>query len=143
MSALTAEAFRQSQYVDQILLPLSVGAKCFKNGIACIDTGTGGEVEPGAAETDQIAIGVFLESFDNSAGSVVQMVAVQLFHPFLGFWFKNATAGDAVVAADIGEYAYVLDDQTVTITSTGHSKVGRVWGVSAVKGVLIEGLYPA
>jgi hypothetical protein len=30
------------------------------------------------------------------------------------------------------------DDHTVTLSNSGTSKAGRVWGVDAVKGVLVE-----
>lgn len=53
-------------------------------------------------------------------------------------WFVNATAGDAVLAADVMRDCYFLDDQTVTITATAHPLAGRVRAVDATKGVLVE-----
>lgn len=52
-------------------------------------------------------------------------------------WYDNDT-GTAVVAANVGSDCYILDDHTVTGSSTGNSVAGRVWQVDSVKGVLVE-----
>lgn len=135
MSALTAARVspRTFHWTDR-KLPLNGGSKAWSGGLACLDT-SDGMVKPAAAATTLIPIGVFAEDVDNSAGSDGdKTVNVEFFVPVRGTWWNNDT-GTAVVATDLGKDCYLLDDQTVTGDSTGHSKAGRVWGVAVKDGV--------
>jgi len=40
--------------------------------------------------------------------------------------FSNASGGDAIGAGDVGKQAYVVDDNTVTDTSTSTTALGRI-----------------
>lgn len=127
----TAERWTYKQFT------LASGNIAYKGGLACIDLSTG-KVEPGHAETDLLVIGKFDEDMDASAAD--KLVNVNLIREIEIEWWANATAGDAVVATDLGSLVYVFDDQTVTRTSTGRSFAGRCWGVDSAKGVAVEKL---
>jgi hypothetical protein len=137
VTALTIERMRDPERWQRKEFLLASGNIAFKNGIACGDLSTG-KVEPGHEETDLLMLGVFAESANATAGDV--LVNVDLIREIEVEWWANATAGDAVVATDVFNLCYVLDDQTVTRTPTGHSVAGRVWAVHATKGVAVEKL---
>lgn len=96
-----------------------------------------GEVRPGTATAGTVAIGTFFEKVDASTAAALCTVdfgrEIQLERYF------NSTAGDALVATDVGQLCYCVDDQTVGKTPVG-PVVGVVWEVSATKGVAVERL---
>lgn len=109
----------------------------FLNGAACIDTATG-YVTKGAVSTTLVVIGTFDEEVDNSGGSAGDLKAnVCLAHEVVTRRFVNGTGADEIVAADIGQPCYFLDDQTVSIVPTAHSLAGLIWDVDATKGVAV------
>lgn len=137
MTALAMErATREDRWTHQVF-PLATGKKAWKGGAAAIDTATG-YVVPAVTGTGLVFIGKFDETIDNTDGSVPVQISVNLIREVVLHWFANAGGGDAVAASDIGQDAYLLDDQTVTITSTGRSKAGRIWAVDAARGVAVE-----
>jgi hypothetical protein len=73
-------------------------------------------------------------------GSVDQDINVDMLEELTLTWYANATSGDAVLSDDVGETCYFIDDQTVTVTSSGNPVAGRIWAVDSVKGVLVEKL---
>ena len=137
MSALTTKRMGQT-YVFRVLeLTLASGNKAYHNGRACI---SGGKAVPASSAPGLVPIGKFVTNpadlVDATSGDMT--VSVDFEEEHFCEWWANATSSDAVAATDIGKMAYMLDDQTVTITSTGRSPAGRIWGVDSVKGVLIE-----
>jgi len=54
------------------------------------------------------------------------------------FGWTNAESGNAITAADIGKPAYVLNNQTVTDTSAGASKLGKIHSLDADGRVFVE-----
>jgi hypothetical protein len=112
----------------------------FQGGLACIDTSTG-LVAKGFVSTTLVPIGKFVE---DSAAAANKVVLVELFREIEAMWFVN-DGGAAVVAADIGGLAYILDDQTVSNTDATNTKsvAGRVWAIDTVKGVLVEPIFTA
>lgn len=107
----------------------------FKGGIAAIKQADA-KAYAGPQATGYVMIGTFAEDVTNTAAD--QLVNVDLGREVNLIWFDNATAGDAVAATDFGKLCYIVDDHTVTITSSGASICGVVWGVDATKGVLVE-----
>jgi hypothetical protein len=87
-----------------------------------------GFAAPGTAATGLIAVGRADETVDNTSGSD-GAVRVKV-RPGTFTW-DNATSTDACAAADRGKTVYVLDDHTVTITSTGHSAAGKLVDIDA------------
>jgi hypothetical protein len=137
VTVLAAERARSVEKFTYRVFSLASGNKGWKGGIACADLSTG-KVEPGHDETDLFAIGVFDETVDATAAE--KLINVNLGREVIAEWLANATAGDAVAAADVFNLCYVMDDQTVTKTSTGRSVAGRVWAIDATRGVLVERL---
>lgn len=138
MTALATKRQRQEEKFKLVEMTLASGTKGFHNGRACLRSD--GKVVPATSTPNIRPIGLFVtnpkEAID--ATSADKTVTIDLEEEKTGEWFANATAGDAVVAADVGKFCYMLDDQTVTTTSTGRSPAGIVWRVSATYGVLVE-----
>lgn len=136
MSALSAaREAPKFRVLDQLRLPLNGGSIAYAGGMACLDTADGA-CKPGAAATTLVNVGVFGETVDNSAGSDGdKKVNVQLHRVVRAQCWLNVAGGNAVTAAYLGSDVYILDDQTVTIDATGHSKAGRCWGVEVIDGV--------
>lgn len=98
---------------------------CYQGTIAVIDAGY---VKPGAAATGLVAVGRFRATVDNSAGSDGDKRA----DVEQGcFNFDNATSTDACAQTEVGTDVYVLDSVTVTKTSSGHSKAGKLIDILA------------
>jgi hypothetical protein len=137
MGALAAGRAPITAALNVISLPLDGSQKATQGGAACGDTSTGG-VKPMQASTTLVRIGTFEQSVDNSASTAATTVLVKLEKEVLATWFDNATGANKVLASDLFNDVYGLDDHTVTKASSGNSKVGRVWAVDATKGVLVE-----
>lgn len=123
---------QESKRFQQFTLKASQTA--YKGGVACIQQ-SDGKCYAGALTTGLIPIGLFAEDKTSSSDTTVN---VDLLTEKTLVWLNNSTSGDAVAATDFGKDCYLTDDAKVTITSTGASKAGRVWGVDTNKGVLVE-----
>ena len=141
MAALTTKRGTKNEVLKTVSLPLATGQTVFQGGMACYDTAATGAVKKGAVSTTLVRIGNFAESADNSAGNAPS-VLVKLEREVFADWYDNATGAGAVLATDIFGTAYIVDDHTVTRTSTGASAAGRIWDVDSVKGVLVESINP-
>jgi len=86
-----------------------------------------------------IAIGMFAETVDTTLGERPCQVDFEGGGIWIE-WFINETAGNAVLATDVGKLCYHPDDQTVAITPLGKVLAGRVWKVDATKGVAVQKL---
>lgn len=116
---------------------LTSGTIAYKGGRAVLNLSTG-KVVPATSATARFAIGVFADNVDASAADTP--VPVDLETEVVAEWWANDPGGGAIAATDVGSLCYMLDDQTVTITSTGRSVAGRIWGIDSVLGVLVERL---
>jgi hypothetical protein len=136
MTALAAEKTRKREVWKYKQFTLASGTKAYKGGLACIDksSATSTKVVPGTPSSTLVAIGVFRETVD--ATSAAALVDVDLLTEIEIEWWANGTSTDAVAATDIGKDAYVLDDQTVSILSGGHSLAGRIWAYDSVKNLV-------
>jgi hypothetical protein len=135
MTALaSSRALREVRFIQKDL-PGTAG-QVYKGGIACWDTATGLVVKA-SASTTQVPIGRFTEDKLVTSGGTVN---VTLFREVVAYWFVNATAGDAVAASDIGDLAYLVDDQTVANNDATNTRsvLGRIWDFQSTKGVLVE-----
>lgn len=93
------------------------------------------KVVPASSAAGLMVLGVFDEHVD--ATSVAKPVNVDLETEIVAEWWANATSTDAVASTDIGKLCYMVDDATVSITSTGKSVAGTIVDVHATKGVLV------
>jgi hypothetical protein len=110
-------------------VPMKAAAKVFKGGIVAIDSAgnamaagllAGGTVRP---------VGVASATFDNSAGAAGAIKAeVQVGV----FKFLNHGA-DLVTAASVGTDCFIVDDQTVALTSATNTRAvaGKVQSVDS------------
>ena len=139
MSALTGPRMPIKAKLDgAVALPFASGAgqKAYQGGVACMDTGAY-TIKPGASgNASLIPIGEFAQSYDNSAGTGTIYVLVELAKEVPVDWYENASAGAAVV--NLFTTCYLLDDHTVTNSSSGNSEAGRVWKLDTTKGVLVQ-----
>jgi hypothetical protein len=134
MTALAAERlvkFEQWTYREFTL----TGVKGWKGGLAAISPGTG-KITKASNVPGQKVIGRFNETID--ASSTDKTVTVNFGREVPIVWYTNGTSGDAIAATDLGAYAYIKDDQTLTILPNGTNPVGVIWGYDSVKGVAIE-----
>ena len=140
MAALTQARMAVEYRIKTIALPLAFGAgmKAWIGGIAAADTSSA-TVKPGASgNANLLKIGEFQQNLDNSAAAANAQVLVSLDKEVVARWYDNATGGSAVTASNLFQDVYILDDHTVTTSSGGNSKAGRVWAVDSVKGVAVE-----
>lgn len=143
MAALTDKRSVKTKSFRWLKLP-ATAATYFKGGLVCWDTSTG-LVAKATASTTMIPIGLVAD--DNGPSDINQVVVasggtliVELFREIHAVWMVNATAGDAVVAANLGGFAYMVDDQTVANNDATNTRsvAGRIWQLDATKGVLVE-----
>lgn len=128
MAALTQERMRDFERWTYHLFPLASGNKAWKQGIAILSAG---KVYPGGH--DGIMIGLFDRTVD--ATSAEKQVQVNFGTEIEVEWLAN----DGTIAADdIGELAYVIDDQTIGLAGTVIA--GRIWWVDAGRGVAVQKL---
>lgn len=138
MTARTKDSGRSFKAFRFIDLTLLAGSIAFKDARAVLNGA--GKVIPASSSPVQQAIGHFTRKVDAYTVSADKTVSVDLGREVLAYWYANHTAGDAVLSTDVGRLCYHLDDDTVTITPTNRSVAGRIWAVSATKGVLVEPL---
>jgi hypothetical protein len=133
MTALTNERMGNQESWQSHLFTLASGNKAWKNAIIGIDLGSG-KVVPASTRTDLFVIGKAAETVD--ATSADKLLNVRLAREIWVEWLANDAT--SIVATDLGALCYLKDDQSVTITPTGASVAGRVWGVDSARGVAVE-----
>ncbi len=125
--------------VKTIALPLLNGFKGWSGGIACMDPSTA-SIKSGATGAPQLLpIGEFVDNCDNSAGAAPILVLVSLDDEIVLRNYDN-DVGSPVLAANLFQICYLLDDHTVTMNPLNAAAIGRVWAVDAVNGVAVEKL---
>lgn len=138
MAALTRARKNPPKTLTAIERVLANNETAFNGGLACVDTATG-ELVAGQTGAGLIPIGIF-DGIPESGikGDGTKKVRVRLPREIVGHWFASAAAPNAVADSDFLGFCYILDDQTVTMDDAGASVAGRVWEVSASRGVLVE-----
>jgi hypothetical protein len=137
MTALAAERARRVETWKYKDFTLAVGNKAWKGGRAAVLLGTN-TVVPASSAPGLFVIGSFAETVDATAAA--KTVSVDLEREIVLERYVNATSTDACASTNLCGIAYLLDDQTATITPTGRSVAGRIWDVDSTKGVAIEKL---
>jgi hypothetical protein len=135
MTATTTE--RDTQRRDGCLAAYGVlaNAKVLAGTIACLSAT--GFAQGGATSTTLKAVGVFEISVDNTGGADGATKAVVRRDRW--FRFGNSSAADLITVADIGNNAYIVDNQTVAKTdgTATRSIAGKIRDVGD-DGVWIE-----
>jgi hypothetical protein len=136
MAALTAPrvqgTFRAT--IKNVVYPLATGAKAFVGAAACIDTAAAGFVKQGAVSTTLVRIGLFTQTFDNTAGGAAVPIGIDLDEEIVITWFDAAAAGTPTIA-NLFQVLYLASDHEVTTTTTGASKAGIMWALGGVFGI--------
>lgn len=134
MAALTAEFDAPEVEGKFRSLALAAGVKILKGALVVL---SGGYAEPGVTGLGLIAAGRAEETVDNTGGAAGALsVRVRK-----GTFAWNAgAAGDAITAANIGQQAWIIDDNTVGLTNGGgggaatRSVAGTIFDIDSVSG---------
>lgn len=136
MAALTAPRNTKESQQGLHELPVDAGKVCYAGGIGCLDQADG-LAKPGVTATTLVALGRIENTADNSAGADG---AVKVLVKEGDFWWGNSASADAIAIDDIGKNCYIVDDQTVALTSGTDTRsiAGKVVNVDATLGVLVR-----
>lgn len=114
--------------------PVAAATTIFEGALVCLNAA--GNAVPGSTATTLIARGVACARVDNSAGAAGD----KLVESEAGvFQFANSAAADEITRAEIGDTAYIVDDQTVAKTdgTSTRSAAGKIVDVDAA-GVWVQ-----
>jgi len=119
-----AERLRNVKTISRIERALKNAASAEKGNVACIDTADGSLV-PGAVSATLVPIGYFE---DTLVGDGVTLIGVTLFAEIECAVMINSSVGP-VADSDMLKTTYLHSSFEVSMTATGKSALGRVWGV--------------
>ena len=137
MTALNKERFARFRKAGGIDLKVAAGVKIWKGAWCVLEDGY---LRPAHASATGTSAGRASDTVDNTTGgngdvtAHVKFLKEKTFMPMIG------NAGE-FVQADIGNEAYLLDDQTVTHTGSGHVGMGTAWWLetnNSVQTVFVE-----
>lgn len=135
MAALTADRNTPQRTPGMESHPVKGATTIYAGGIVCLDAT--GRAVPGSTAVGLIARGRAEENVVNSGADGDEQVKVRqgLFR------WNNSAAGDLITRAEIGDPAYIVDDQTVAKTNgtNTRSAAGTIRDVDA-QGVWVETL---
>lgn len=135
MSALTKARFNKSLVASGMDLPVKAAVKGYKGGL-CV--AVAGYVKPAVEATGLFIVGTFSEDFDNTAvGAADGDITVHVdFGKERKFIRMIGDPDNLFAAANLFGAAYILDDQTVTTVSSGHTAMpGKVYRIETKNGV--------
>lgn len=134
MAALTAD--RNTPHRDGSILEIPVAAATLIYAGALVAGNAAGLATRGATAVGLVGLGRAEARADNSAGAAGD-IAVRIAKGV--FRFANSAAADAVTRGEIGDVAYIVDDQTVAKTDGAgtRSPAGIVFDADAL-GVWIK-----
>lgn len=135
MTAIAIERDTQRRQGDSASYGVLAGTKVLAGTLVVLTAA--GYAQGGAVATTLKAVGMAEETADNTAGASGD-IKVKVRRDGW-FRFSNGTAGDLITIADIGNNAYILDNQTVVKTdgSAARSVAGKIRDVDAA-GVWIQ-----
>ena len=110
---MTLTADRNTKRRDGVLYsdPVAAATRLFAGSIVCLDAS--GNAVPGATATTLTARGVAQEQVDNRDGAAGDRRVESRRGVFP---FANSASADEITRADIGNSAYIVDDETVAKT---------------------------
>lgn len=134
MTALTEERPISRRRGTDFEYPVAAATKILRGALACINASS--VVVNGAVSTTLKCVGVAKETADNTAGAA-GAIAVKVERGC--FPFANSASGDLIALKDIGADCYIVDNQTVALTSGGSTRsvAGKIRDVNA-EGVWVE-----
>lgn len=128
MAALTAERYQTRQDGNIVADPVAAATRIWGGGITVLNAA--GNAVPASTATGLIVRGVAQATADNLAGAAGDIKVESRKGVFR---FANSAAADLIARAEIGDTAYLVDDQTVAKTDgTGtRSAAGKIEDVDA------------
>lgn len=134
MAALTEARLTLKRDGKTFARGIAAGKVIYEGALVCLSAT--GFATPGATATTLTADGLALSSVDNTDGADGDKI-VEIERGV--FRFDNSAAADAITAAEIGDTAYIVDDQTVAKTNgtNTRSAAGEIVDVDAL-GVWIK-----
>ena len=137
MAALTADRPTVDRKNEIVELPAAAAKRFFAGALAAVDAD--GNATPGAVAATLRGLGRVEAYADNSGGAAgAQRVRIRRGC----FRWANSTSGDLITRADIGNNAFIVDDQTVAKTNGTNTRsvAGRIADVDD-QGVWIQSIY--
>ena len=134
MAALTEDRLTPRRDADRFEFPVAAATKILRGALVCINASS--LATKGAVATTLKCVGIAEETADNSAGAASAMT-VKVRRGC--FPFANSASGDLIALKDVGAVCYIVDDQTVALTSGGSTRsiAGTIRDVNA-EGVWVE-----
>ncbi|MGB0683398.1 MAG: hypothetical protein ACPGOV_11845 [Magnetovibrionaceae bacterium] len=123
MTALTRDRATQRRSGDIWQDPVAAATTIYAGSIVCLDAA--GNLVPGSTATTLKVRGRAEEMVDNASG----LAGDKTCRSRRGIHaFENSAAADEITRADIGNDAWIVDDQTLAKTDGGatRSKAGRI-----------------
>lgn len=141
MTALSAQRDTQEKAHPAAMVHAytpAASTQFYKGGLVAIDSADG-LLKKGATSATLVCVGVSQENYLSPATGARKLKARNGIHgPF-----ANSAAADAIAADDVGKDCYIVDDQTVALTSnsSARSKAGTVYDVDS-NGVWVHIAFP-
>ena len=152
MSALTAgRDTRQlgvgdnKAILSELSFPQKGSTKCFSGGLMVVGPGlvaAGGQVQPGSTALGLIAAGFAdpdpnLGGVSDSTGLADGALNLRVLQGVGAL--ANSGGGDLIAAVNVGQDCYIVDDQTVALTSGGGTRsiAGKIILVDPIDGVYV------
>lgn len=117
MTALTAGRATTYRSGIDFSFPVAEATEIFKGGIVALNTS--GYAVPGAPTSTLVVVGYAKDSVDNKDGGNGDL-RVEV-HALMAL-FVNSGGGDEITLAHVGDLCYVVDDQTVALTSSSGTR---------------------
>lgn len=113
--------------------PVAAGAQIYQGGLVMLDTGAAKAAAPGADSTAAaklVVVGVADKTVKGGVAAGDERVPVREGV----FLFKNSASGDLIALSNVGAPAYVVDDETVALTSNTNvrPKAGTIIDVESL-----------
>jgi hypothetical protein len=140
VTAAVAEVLSTIERATRLDLPLGFAVKAYKGTTAMARPSTA-TVFPavtgaGAAGANDLQLGIFAATVDNTAGTATTLpVTVDFVKEKTLLWRAN---DGTITAANLFSACYHVDNQTVSLTATNRAKAGTILAVDAVLGVAFE-----
>lgn len=113
---------------NKLFLPIKAATTIYAGSLVALQAGY---LVPASSATGLTAVGIAADTYDNSTGSNGTLSAEVLIGAFR---FENSASSDAIAQANVGSMAYMVDDQTVALTSNAgaRSVAGRILQLDAL-----------
>jgi len=133
MTALVADFDCPTQEGKFRSEPVAAGVLIYAGALAVLDEADG-YVHPGSTKTGLIALGRAEHQANNSAGAAGAITLRIRRGVFL--WNNSPAGADLIATVNIGQQAFIVDDNTVALTSaTGtRSAAGRIYDIDSQTG---------